>query len=252
MAKQRGGPPIPFESLCDGYSLAVANAFELLTSSLQLIDRPSVGLALAELGQEELGKSLSILAATSLSSDPANWSWFWSTWRNHVVKAHRAFLYELVNPVRLEAHSPDGTRLAGASFRASLPTEKDVGIYVAYDSQNEMFVAPSAAVGPIEAYHRATTLLYLGLTARAVLKALESRPDRTWYRLFGEVAFRICSEELYQQQMPQVFAEFRARSGQHAELIETLNVFLEDARKELAELVEGGKKLAESRKRSDA
>jgi len=79
---------IPFEALCHGYRLTVLNAFDLLLASMRLMDQPSVGLAVAELGQEELGKSLSILAAVALPSEPEHWNWFWSAWRDHNIPLH--------------------------------------------------------------------------------------------------------------------------------------------------------------------
>lgn len=246
------GPAVPFEALCAGYRMTVLNAFDLLMASMSLAEHPSVALAVSELGQEELGKSLSVLAAASLPNDVADWKWLWSSWRNHTVKAHRAFLYELVSPVRLETRDTDGTRLAGASLRATLPTEKEVGFYVAYDSEAQSFVSPSDAIRPIESYHRTLTLLYLAYTAKAVLTTLESRTDRLWYRLFSGLAFRLCHEELYQQEMPSVFAEFSSRSANHAELMADLAKSLAATRGELEELVEGGKRRANGAVLGDA
>jgi AbiV family abortive infection protein len=125
---KRNGPAIPFECLCNGYRFVVLHAFDLLTSSMSLIETPSACLALAELAQEELGKSLSILAAASFSSESSDWPWFWSGWRNHTLKAHRAFLYELISPVRIEGHSVDGTRrLAWSIFTQQTSRRKGSG-----------------------------------------------------------------------------------------------------------------------------
>lgn len=237
MAKKQVGP-IPFGSLCVGYRLAVTSAFDLLTASLRLMDQPPAALALAELGQEELGKSLSILAAISLSADPAAWRWFWSVWRNHTVKAHRAFLYELISPTRIEIEGPDGKRLAGASLRASLPMEKEIGVYIAYDENQSRFVSPAEAIGRTEAHHRSLTLLYLAYTAHAVLRTLESRADLLWYRLFSEVAYTICTAPLYQQHMARYLAAFASRSTEHTQLVKALSGSLLVARSELTALFE--------------
>jgi hypothetical protein len=41
-----------------------------------------VALGIAELGQEEVGKTVSFLAAFSLQNDPGAWEWFWAAWKN--------------------------------------------------------------------------------------------------------------------------------------------------------------------------
>jgi hypothetical protein len=40
---------------------------------------------------------------------------------------------------------------------------------------------------------------------------------------FGEIAFRICSEGLYQQDMPEILTQFENRSARHRLLVEDLS-----------------------------
>src|SRR5690349_11419834 len=87
--------------LARGFKLCIQNAQELMNSArLCLPTAPSKALALAQLGQEELGKSFLILGALSLPTDQVDWPQFWKDWRNHNRKAAAAFFYEWLNPVQ--------------------------------------------------------------------------------------------------------------------------------------------------------
>ena len=98
-------------NLAEGYNLAVENGLRLFASALDLNETfPDKALALAQVGQEEIGKSLTILAAFALRKDSPAWEGFWYGWHSHNLKAHRAFLYELLNPLRIELTFADGTR----------------------------------------------------------------------------------------------------------------------------------------------
>jgi hypothetical protein len=58
------------EQLIDGYEKAISNGFRLLQAAMSLTPEfPEIALGLAEIGQEEIGKSLSLLAAFSLGRD---------------------------------------------------------------------------------------------------------------------------------------------------------------------------------------
>ena len=54
-----------------------------------------------------------------------------------------------------------------------------------------------------------------------------SRTDES-FRLpaFAELAFRICSENIYQQDMPQLIEEFRRRTPRHEALVADLGTAL--------------------------
>lgn len=125
-----------------GYQKAVENAFALLQAAMSLTESyPSVALGLAEIGQEELGKSLTCLAAIALPQDSQSFRWFWKAWKDHRLKAYRAHLYELISPTRLEVVGPDGSNHLGISERAHIPLEKEVSFYVNYDPKGG-FLSP--------------------------------------------------------------------------------------------------------------
>jgi len=213
--------------LATGYAFAVDNAISLLVSSTEIqSSHPATALALAQIGQEEIGKSLMILAAFGLTSSPDSWSWFWEGWKNHVRKAHRAYLYEIIHPLRIEMRAPDGTKYSGLPLYQPISKEKEIGLYVDFDLSTGRFIAPSSIVTSFEAAARISTLMYLSATADAVRRALLN--DDTPFRLqeFGTIALRLCTENVYQQDMPLLIEEFSAKSTRHAAIITDLNVAL--------------------------
>jgi AbiV family abortive infection protein len=237
MPKIRYGPVLAHDKLHDGYAKAVEQGSALLQAGMDLVStQPAIALGLAELGQEEIGKSLSLLAAISLPCDPDSWTWFWGSWTNHRLKAHRAFLYELISPTRIEMRTADGMQLAGFTLRREIQHEKEAAFYVNFDNKTGSFLSPADGVPPLEAQHRVATLLYLAVTAHRVYAALHATAALRSYELFSEVAFRICSEDLYQQQMPALLLEFASRSPAHAEIVSVLDDSLASGRKYIEEI----------------
>ncbi|HEX4577802.1 MAG TPA: AbiV family abortive infection protein, partial [Edaphobacter sp.] len=128
----------------DGYIATIENAIRFFGAAGDVITAyPDKALALAQLGQEELGKSLTILSAFSLPAKEGAWKWFWDGWSNHQLKAHRAYLYELISPLRIELDAPNGKTYTGGPLRTKLSHEKESGFYVDYDQVLERFVSPS-------------------------------------------------------------------------------------------------------------
>jgi AbiV family abortive infection protein len=218
--------------------MAVDNGLRLLQAAMDLTTSfPDKSLALAQIGQEEVGKSLSLLAAFVLPQDSISWAWFWSGWRSHNLKAHRAFLYELLNPTRIELIAKDKSRYSGHPLRETMPREKESGLYVEFDETTSAFVAPSLGVTLVEAVSRCSTLQYLGLTSDAVRRALMDSNSSFRLAAFGEIAFRICSETIYQQDMPNILMNFEKRSAEHKHMIEDLNEAFTSVTKFLSDLV---------------
>jgi len=216
------------EQLQSGLSLAIDNAIELLSAAMELQEKhQSKALALAQIGQEEIGKSLTILAAFGIPEEPKAWEWFWKGWRDHKLKAHRAYLYELITPVRLEISSPDGEFHDGGPRRNPISREKEVGLYVDYDQGSKTFTSPKQAVTSFDCWARMSTLMYLAATADAVNRALTHKEPDFRFLEFGRVAFLLCTGEFYQQDMPAFFELVSAMSEEHRKMIEDLNVALE-------------------------
>lgn len=204
-----------------GYEKTVSNGFSLVMSAMTLLnDFPHIAIGLSQLGQEEIGKSLSILSAFQLKEN--EWQWFWSAWLDHNKKSHRAFLYELISPYRLELRSPTGERLAGLSKRKSMPQEKEAAFYVGYDEPQQTFILPEENIGHDEILNRTMAASYLAQKAFSIHSALEISDAEFRYDAFSEIAFRVCTENLYQHDMPGILEEFRLRSKRHASLIEDM------------------------------
>ena len=210
-------------ALRKGFEMAVSNGFSLVMSAVLLVEKfPQVALGLAQLGQEEIGKSLSILAAVGLRDDDAAWQGFWKAWRDHKVKSHRAFIYEMFSPLRLELKTPSGKRLAGQPYRSSMPAEKEASFYVNFDPSTSSFVLPDDDVKTDEVLNRVMSAGYLAQKAYAVHRALEADDSEFRYAALSEVALRITAEDLFQQDMPDIFEEICSRSPRHAALVQAL------------------------------
>jgi AbiV family abortive infection protein len=224
--------------LSDGYGKAISNALRLLQAAMSLTTEfPEVALGLAEIGQEEIGKSLSLLAAFSLASNASAWRSFWSAWNNHELKAHRAFLYELISPLRIEIHEPRGLRKDGLATRERIKYEKEVSFYVNFEPKSGLFLSPEQAVDRLEVFNRVFTLLYLAVAAWSVKRALDEDDATFRYRAFSEIALRICSEDLYQQDMPALFTDFERRSTKHEALLRSLRARLAEGKEYLTKLI---------------
>ena len=218
---------LSFAQVREGYVQTIENAIRFFGASTDLIKAfPDKALALGQLGQEEVGRSLTLLAAFTLPADADAWGWFWKGWTNHQLKAHRAYLYEIISPLRLEITAPDGRHFGGEPLRPKISEEKEAGLYVDFDHASGRFLSPCQQVSDFEAAARTTTLAYLCATADGVRRALLASDDLFRLSAFGELAFRICSQHIYQQDMPQLIDEFRGRTPRHEALIADLETAL--------------------------
>lgn len=225
--KPKSNRVLSFVQLRDGYIQTIENAVRFFGATTGLVQAfPDKALALGQLGQEEVGRSLTLLAAFALPTEGHAWKWFWNGWNNHQLKAHRAYLYEIISPLRLETKGPEGRRFAGEPLRPKISQEKEAGLYVDFDHSSGRFLSPSEQVSNFEAGARAMTLAYLCVTADGVRRALLAEDDSFRLCAFSELAFRICTEHIYQQDMPQLIDEFRRRTPRHEALVADLETAL--------------------------
>src|SRR4030042_3054924 len=162
-------PDLTFEQLYDGYSKTLENAERLLHAAMAIWDNyPEIALGLFELGQEEIGKSFTFLATFALVETPEAETFLLRNWRNHRVKAHRAFFYEHFSPIRCIITDPKtGESFEGLSIRRGIHVEKEVSFYVDYDNLPKKFISPRETVRPIEVTNRGGALLCLLMIASA-------------------------------------------------------------------------------------
>ena len=242
---------LTFEQTRQGYELAIENGLQLLRASVTLIfEFPEQALGLAQLGQEEIGKSMSLLAAFSLPPDPEAWRWLWGDWRRHDLKAHRAFLYELIDPLRIETTAPDGKRLAGLPSRDKISQEKEFAFYVNFDEHSGMFVAPNATISRDEAFNRVFTLLYLGFAAHDIGAVLTDENERERIIAFSPIAVRICTENLYQQDMPAILDKFAEAGAEQKAIVDGIRGASKKRNEWLSQMVQQVKEKRDASKKA--
>jgi hypothetical protein len=165
------------------------------------------------------------------------WKSFWEEWKNHEIKAHRAFYYELLNPTRLEAISANGKRLSGLPIRNRIYKEKESSLYVNYDNAERKFVGPWEGVSREEVINRGVTLTGLISTALDVSEALEEGDKKRNYRTFGAIPLRTLVQIVYQQDIPEIYQEFASMSQFHKSIIANLEKVFEKGKETLRDLI---------------
>jgi hypothetical protein len=70
------------------------------------------------------------------------------------------------------------------------------------------------------------TLSYLSVTADGVRRALLFEDPIFQLIEFGKLAYRICTESIYQEDMPAILQTFRQQSAKYEKLIENLQIAL--------------------------
>ncbi len=235
--KKKNVPSLNFVQLYTGYSKCIQNAMELLEVALETCGNHSaIALGLSELGQEELGKSLSFLSSFYFLEHDADWDWFWNAWRDHQLKAHRAFFYELFSPLRIviDPHGP--ARMEGFPVRTKIKHEKEAAFYVEYLSAEGIFVSPQDNIQFREVVNRTGTLFCLGATAQVLKSVLDEGEKEQNYITFSELAIKACSKGIYQQEMPNILRDFSSRSSYHAILINTIEENLKQCREAICSI----------------
>lgn len=210
---------VPVDELMRGYGMAIDNAIQCFYVSSELFSKfPSKSLAIAQIGQEEVGKSLTLLAGGALSDSPEDWKEFWASWRKHEVKSHRAFLYEIIIQTRIEVPRPEGT-YSGQSLKDTIPQEKESGLYVDFDHERRVFISPVDEADAEMASCRLSTLTYLVAVADMIRKVLFMENALFRFTEFAKIARLICTTEIYQQDWDRLSAEFAAQSKEHADIV---------------------------------
>lgn len=228
--KRTKGNPLTAQQLYEGHSLCVENAGALFEAGTHLLSsNPSVALGLLELGQEEVGKSFSFLAAFNHKpNEEEKWKTFWDEFRNHKLKAYRAHLYEIICPFRIHVDGEEDT----ISKRNSIHIEKEAALYVCFENESQRFVSPQTQVEIGETAIRGTTLLSLWQVAYYTKIGLDLPTDLDVdklkiYKLFSDLPRRILVQNIYQQDWNGMLEEFAQRTPVHKSIANNLTTSLE-------------------------
>jgi hypothetical protein len=101
--------------------------------------------------------------------------------------------------------------------------EMEAAFYVDFDFKTGLFVLPQESVTATEAHSRLATLAYLGLKAAVLHDVLFAEDPKFRLSVFSGIAFRMCTEEIFQQDMPGILEQFAEGSARHRALVEDLH-----------------------------
>jgi AbiV family abortive infection protein len=176
---------------------------------------------LAQIGQEELGKSVLLLCGVAFDSKE-QWREFWRRWKNHDAKAHMAFWYEWLDPLRFSVSDPEGRSFDGAPVRKLFSDEKEAGLYVDFDDEMEAFVLPAWRVPAVEAYGRIGALGTLALTAAGIHDVLHARDTEFRTTVLSQHLLRLWNGFVPQDEMLAALRAFADQSELHASFLSDL------------------------------
>ena len=217
-------PTLTFEQLYEGHDKTVRNAERLFGAGTTILKQyPDIALGLYELGQEEIGKSFSFLAAFGYGPSDPQWQDFWQTWRDHRTKAYRAFFYEWFSPTRLTVSE----ELDGFPRKSSIEREKEASFYIDYLRDTGRFVSPGEQTDALETANRSAILISHVVTASYIKTALDEG-DKQWnYQTFSALPALILTTGPRQEAMPAILDRFAARSDRHRLLVDNLRSSLQ-------------------------
>lgn len=207
------------------FSYSIDNAFELFNAAQHLTvsytgeKYPSLGLA--ELALEELGKSYTCLAYYSKANKINDWTVFWKEWKDHDLKAQRAFFYEFFCLLRVE--------LDIQKFKDKFPTlrerfskEKEHSFYVDIDKSNRKIHIPSKEITDDECINRLTSLIGLLNATFHIRDWFETDNSENFKNAISDYAFETISKQMYQQDVENVLKKMRTENEEYNRGLDTI------------------------------
>lgn len=213
------------KELLELFSLSIDNALQLFNAAQHLATSfdgkkyPSLGLA--ELALEELGKSYTCLAYYSKANEITDWAIFWKEWKNHELKAHRAFFYEFFCVQRIELKSPK-FHDNFPSLRGRFSKEKEISFYVDIDKTNRLIHNPEIEISDDECLNRLVSLIGLFNVTFHIREWLESENSPNFKNAISDYAFVTISTEMYQQDVENVLNKLRTDNHEYNNGLETI------------------------------
>jgi AbiV family abortive infection protein len=183
-------------------------------TALQLKNKKYPSLGLAELALEELGKSYSCLAIYSKADTTKDWPSFWKEWRQHDLKAHRAFFYEFFCLTRIEIEFGD-KELKFPTIRQSFSKEKEVAFYVDIDKGNRKIHKPEIDISDEECLRRVTSLVGLFSAAFYIKDWLIENLSEDFKNAISDYAYLTLTTEMRQQDVLNVLAKMKGYNAEY-------------------------------------
>jgi AbiV family abortive infection protein len=214
---------------------SVDNAYYLYQTAsetaLHLKNKKYPSLGLAELALEELGKSYSCLAMYSKADTTKDWTAFWKEWRQHDLKAHRAFFYEFFCLTRIEIEFGE-KELKFPTIRQSFSKEKEVAFYVDIDKVNRKIHKPSTDISDEECLRRVTSLVGLFSAAFYIKDWLTGGNSEDFKNAISDYADLTLITEMYQQDVLGVLAKMKGDNSEYNKgLDKIIDLFTNDETK---------------------
>ena len=196
--------------ILDLFISSIDNAYSLFTmaqNNSKAEETAHISLGLAELALEEIGKSYTCLAYYCLAEkDGDHWSEFWKDWKNHKVKAYRAFFYEFFSLLRIQIKDSEDTF---PTKRNSIPEEKEISFYVDYDCNTNKVIVPRSEIEYHEMLIRITSV-FGPLNAALTVKDLLLLNTANNYRLaISRYALNTITSDMYQQDVNNIIERMK-------------------------------------------
>ncbi len=197
---------------------SVDNAYYLYQTAsetaLHLKNKKYPSLGLAELALEELGKSYSCLAMYSKADTTKDWSVFWKEWRQHDLKAHRAFFFEFFCLTRIEIEFGD-KELKFPTIRQSFSKEKEAAFYVDIDKGNRNIHKPEIDISDEECIRRVTSLMGLFNASFYIKDWLTEDNSDDFKNAVSDYAYLTLTTDMYQQDVLNVLAKMKGDNAEY-------------------------------------
>lgn len=208
------------------FSSSVENALQLFNAgqhiALRYDGKKFPALGLAELALEELGKSYTCLAYYSKADQVNEWASFWKEWKDHNLKAHRAFFYEFFCLIRVELDSQK-FKDNFPTLREQFPKEKELAFYVDIDKSNRKILVPENEIADDECINRLASLIGLLNAAFHIRDWFNSGSNSEYFKkAISDYAFLTITTQIYQQDVKKVLLEMRTDNTEYNEGLEAI------------------------------
>ncbi|MFH1001314.1 MAG: AbiV family abortive infection protein [Bacteroidota bacterium] len=200
------------------FSNSIDNAFELYNAAQHLTisydGKKYPALGLAELALEELGKSYTCLAYYSKANKINDWTVFWKEWKDHDLKAHRAFFYEFFCLLRVELINQKFTDKF-PTLREKFSKEKELSFYVDINKSNRKIHIPEREIEDIECINRIASLIGLINSTFHIRDWLNSDNSEYFKNAISDYAFVTITKKMYQQDVENVLKGMRTDNEEY-------------------------------------